>query len=93
MVNVQTKDLAARLKQTNLVRKIDFENKLISFKRKINSNKTKYLEVQKKLNSLTIKDHNFFVGRTYFRSNDRPQNTYVYQLTLDTLEFKKKQGY
>ena len=93
MVNVQTKNLAARLKQTNLVRKIDFENKLISFKRKINSNKTKYLEVQKKLNSLTIKDHNFFVGRTYFRSNDRPQNTYVYQLTLDTLEFKKKQGY
>ena len=93
MVNVQTKNLATRLKQTNLVRKIDFENKLISFKRKINSNKTKYLEVQKKLNSLTIKDHNFFVGRTYFRSNDRTQNTFVYQLTFDTLELKKKQGY
>ena len=38
---------AARLKQTNLESKIEFDNKLISFNRKITSNKTKYLEVQK----------------------------------------------
>ena len=33
---------AARLKQPNLVSKTDFDNKLISYKRKITSNKTKY---------------------------------------------------
>ena len=36
-----------RLKQANLVNKTDFDNKLISFNRKITSNKTKYLEVKK----------------------------------------------
>ena len=35
---------AARLTQANLVRKIDFDNKLISFNRKITSNKTKYFK-------------------------------------------------
>ena len=39
---------AARLTQANLVSKTNFDNKLISFNRKITSNKTKYLEVQKK---------------------------------------------
>ena len=45
----------ARLKQVNVVNKTDLDNKLIRFNRKITSNKTKYLEVQKKLNSLQIK--------------------------------------
>ena len=35
-------NFAARLKQPNLVSKTDFDNKLISYKRKITSNKTKY---------------------------------------------------
>ena len=70
----------------------DFDNKLISFNRKITSNKTKHLEVQKKLNSLTTKDYNFFLGRMYFASNDWSQNTFVYQPTLDTLEIKKDKG-
>ena len=39
---------AARLKQGSLVNKTDFDNKLISLNRTITSNKTKYLEVQKK---------------------------------------------
>ena len=34
----------------------DFYNKLISFNKKVSSNKTKYLEVKKKLNSVTTKD-------------------------------------
>ena len=68
----------------------DFDNKLISFNRKVSSNKTKYLELQKKLNSLTTKDYNFFVGRIYFTSKDGSQNTFVYQSTLDTFELKKK---
>ena len=61
-------NVAARLKQANLVGKTDFGNKLISFNRKITLNKTKYLEVS--LNSLTSKDHYFFIGRIYFTSND-----------------------
>ena len=36
-------NFASRLKQANLVSKTDFDNKLISFNRKFNSNKTKCL--------------------------------------------------
>ena len=49
--------------------KNDFDNKLTTFNRKITSNKTKYLEVQKKVNSLITKDYNFFLGKIYFTSN------------------------
>ena len=80
-----------RLKQANLVNKTDFDNKLISFNRKTTSNKTKYLEVQKKLYSLTTKDDHFFLGRTYFIS-DGSQNTFVHQPTLDTLGLKNGKG-
>ena len=69
--------------------KTDFDNKIISFNRKITSNKTKCLEFLKKLNSLTIKDYNFFSGRMYFASNDGSQNRLVYQPTLDTLKLTK----
>ena len=69
--------------------KTDFYNKLISFNRKITSNENKYLEVQKKLNSLTTKYYIFFLGSTYFTSNDESQNIFVHQTTLDTLELKK----
>ena len=71
--------------------KTDFHNKLTSFKRKITSNKIKYLEVQKKLSSLITKYCSFFLGRIYFKSNNRSQNTFVYKPTLDTLELKKRQ--
>ena len=54
---------ATRLKQANLVSKFDFDKKLISVNKKITSRKTKYLEVQNKLNSLTTTDYNFFLGR------------------------------
>ena len=47
------KRFAVRLKQTDLVNKTDFDNKLTSFNRRITSNKTKHLKLQKKLNSLT----------------------------------------
>ena len=75
----------ARSKQPNRVNKTDFANKLISFNRKITSNKTKYFEAQKKLKSLTTKDHNFFLRQNLFY-NDGSQNTFVDQLTPDTLE-------
>ena len=75
-------NFTARLKETNLVNKTDFDKKLTSFNRKITSNKTKYLEVQRKLNSLITNDYNFFLGRMYFTSNDESQNMFVYQPTL-----------
>ena len=72
--------------------KTDFDNKLKNFNKRITSNKTEHLEVQKKLSSLIIKDYNFFLGRIYFASNDGSQNTFTYQPTLDTLESKKYKG-
>ena len=67
---------AASLKQANIVSKTDFDNKLISFYKRITSNKTKYLEVHKKLNSLTTIDYDLFLGRIYFRSDNRSQNMF-----------------
>ena len=68
--------------------KIDFDDRLIRFNRKITSNKRKYLEVQEKLNTLTTKEYNFFLGRMHFTNNDGFQNTFLYQPTLATLELK-----
>ena len=82
-------NITARLEQANLVTRTDFHKKLTSFNSKITSNKTKYLEVQKKLNSLTAKDYDLFADRIYFTSHDGSQNTFVYQPTLDTLQLKK----
>ena len=45
---------AAILKQANLVERTDFDNKLTSYNRRNIPNKTKYLQFQKKLNSLMI---------------------------------------
>ena len=73
------KIFSARVKQANSVSKTDFDNKLISFNRKITSNKTKYLEFHKMLNTLIRKDDNIFSGRINFTSNDGPQNLFVYQ--------------
>ena len=64
-------NFALKLKQANLVSKTDLNNKLISFDRKISSNKTKYLEVQK--NGIV---YNFCFGRIYFTSNKGSQNTF-----------------
>ena len=72
--------------------KIDFENEVTSFNKHIASNKTKHLELQKKLNSLIIKVYNIFLGRIFFKSNDESQNTFVYQPTLDAFKLKKDKG-
>ena len=63
MINITTlevnkitaENVAARLKQATLVTKTDFDRNLKSLNRKITSNTTKYLEAQKKLNSLVTK--------------------------------------
>ena len=78
---------AARLKQI-WWSKLNY--KLTSFNNRITSNKTKKLEVEKKLDSLIIKY--FFFGRIYFPSNDGSQNVFVYQPTFDVLELKTEKG-
>ena len=70
--------------------KTDFDDKLTSFNKRISSNKTKHLEVQKKLNILITKDNTFFLGRIYFTSNDGSQNAFVYQPAINALELKKE---
>ena len=55
---LMAENAAARLKQADLVNKTDFDNKLTSFNRRITSNKTKYLEVPKKINSVKTEDYN-----------------------------------
>ena len=57
---VAAENLAARLKQADLVNKSGFDNILTSFNKLIHSNKRKHLEVQRKLNSLITKDCSFF---------------------------------
>ena len=73
--------------------KTDLDKKITSFSRPFTSNKTKHLEVQKKLNSAITKDYNFFFGRIYFTRNDRFLNTFAYQPILDALELKKRKMY
>ena len=66
--NLTAEIFAARLKQADLVNKTDFDNKQSTFNRQITSNKTKHLEVQKKLNSLIItKDYNFFRHNLFYK--------------------------
>ena len=80
------------MKPANLVTKADFHNQLASFNRLITSNKTKHLELQKKLNSLIAKDYNIFLSRSYDTSNDESRNMFVYEPTFKVLELKKRQG-
>ena len=75
---VTAENFKERLKKANLVNKTDFDNKLISFTKNITFNKTKYLEVKKKISSLITQIYNFFSGRIYFRSNDGSQNRFVH---------------
>ena len=70
----------------------DFDNKLTSFNRRITSNKTKHLEVRKKLNSLITKYYNFLLDRNYFTSSGGSQNTFLYQPAPGALELKKDKG-
>ena len=47
--SLTAENVAARQKQVNLVSKTNFDNRPISFNRKLTSNKTKYLDVQKEI--------------------------------------------
>ena len=44
--DLKEENFAARLKQADLVNITDFDNKLVSFNRRMNSNKRKHLEAE-----------------------------------------------
>ena len=68
----------ARLAQANLVTKTDFDAKLQSLNKKINSNKTKHLLVENETKKLNNFDAAYFRGKNYF-DNDGKQNYLVFQ--------------
>ena len=67
----------ARLAQAYLVIKTDFDIKLQSFNKKINSNKTKHLLFETELKKLEKFDAAYFRGKNYF-DGDGTQNYLVF---------------
>ena len=68
----------ARLAQTNLITKAEFEGKLSSLNRKITTNKTKNLVVENELNKLKTFGSSYFIGKSHFEEDGR-QNYLVFQ--------------
>ena len=68
----------ARLAQANLVTKTDFDTKLPSLSKRINSNKTKHLLVKNELNKLKKIDLSYFKGKSHFEE-DGTQYYLVFQ--------------
>ena len=68
----------AKLDQANLVTKTDFDSKLLSLNRKITSNRTKHVQVENILNKLKIFDLSYFIGKSYFEEDGRP-NYLIFQ--------------
>ena len=68
----------ARIAQTNLIAKTDFDAKLWSLNRKITKNKTDHLLAQNKLNKLKTFDSSYFRGKNYFDEGGT-LNYYVFQ--------------
>ena len=77
--NLTAKRFAARFIQANLVIKADFDTKLISLNKKINSNKTKHLLIENELKKLSLFCSSYFHGKYYFEGDDGTQNYLVFQ--------------
>ena len=67
-----------RLAQANLITKIDFDDKLSNFNKKITSNKTKHVLVENEFKELKTFDSSYFIGKNYFEE-DGTQNYLVFQ--------------
>ena len=68
----------ARLAQANLIKKSDFDAKLLSLNRKITANKSKHLLVENELNKLKTFDSSYFIGKSHFEEDDT-QSYLVFQ--------------
>ena len=75
----------ARLAQANLVTKTDFDAKLHSLNKKINSNKTKHLLAETELKKLNNFHAAYFRGKNYF-DGDGTQNYLVFQAVYKYFE-------
>ena len=67
-------NFAERLKQGNLVRKTDLDNKLTSLNIKIVLNKTKHLTIKKEFKKLNTFDISCFSGKNYFEEDGTSTN-------------------
>ena len=72
-------NFAAKLAQANLVRKTDFDNKLINFNKKNYTNKTKHALVENEFKKSQTFDSIYLRGRSYFE-NDGTQ-IYLFHAT------------
>ena len=68
----------AKLTQTNLVTKTDFDAKLSTLNRKTTSNKTKHVLVENELNKLKPFDSSYYNGKSYFEEDGTP-NYLIFQ--------------
>ena len=59
-------NFAARLAQTHIITKTDFDNRLMSLNRKINSSKTKHALVENEFKKLQTFDLIYFRGKSHF---------------------------
>ena len=68
----------ARLAQTNLIKKTDFDAKVSSLNRKITISKSKHQLAENKLKKLKTFDSSYFIGKNHFEE-DGTQNYLVFQ--------------
>ena len=68
----------ARIAQTNLITKTDFDAKLSGLNKKFTSNKTKHILVENELKKLKTFHSSYFIGKSYFEE-DGVQNFLVFQ--------------
>ena len=90
--DLTAKHFTARLKQADLVTKIDFDDKLKSFNQKNNSNKTKHLLVEKEINRLK-KISKEYIAVKYLSEENGIQNYLVFQLMSKYLKVPNNKNY
>ena len=75
---ITAENFVARLAQANLISKTDFDGKLSSLNRNINSNKLKNLHVENQLKKLETFDSIYFRGKSHFE-DDGTQNYLIFE--------------
>ena len=77
-IKLTAEKFAARLAQVNLTAKTDFDNRLISLNRKINSSKRKYVIFENKLRKPQTLESSYFRDKRHFEL-DVAQNYLIFQ--------------
>ena len=69
MINILLLQNLISLQQWRLITKTDFDTKIISFNKKINSNKAKHSLVANELKQMQTFDSSYFRGNNYFEED------------------------